>query len=160
MTIAPTSLVRRYWALPKFERVGLPVTFGLLGIALVMIHTVPFKRLASGLGTAHGVDPVVPLIHRQQWRRARRIGWIVQTTARYTPWPSTCFVQALTSAWLLKRFDIPFGLYFGVAKANSEERGYDAHAWVTSGPCPVVGGQGFDRFSVVGCWVWEPSTGN
>lgn len=168
------GLAKRYWALPKLERVCLPVAFGLLGVSFVAIHTVRFKRLVAFLGTAHGISPVVPVINRPQWRRARRIGWVVRTAARYTPWPSNCFAQSLTSAWLLKRFDIPFGVYFGVAKkqakgdetsdgergvgndpvARGEAAGLDAHAWVASGPCRVVGDYSFDRFAVVGCWVW------
>jgi hypothetical protein len=150
------NLAKKYWALPSFERVGLPVAFGLLGIAVMTIHTIHFKRLALGLGKAHGVAPLVPLVDRQQWQRARRIGWIVRTAARYTPWLSTCFAQSLTSAWILKRFNVPFAVYFGVAKKNPEEGGFDAHSWVASGPCAVVGGHSFDRFSAVGCWVWEP----
>lgn len=162
---------KRYWALPKLEKVGLPVAFGLLGVSFVAIHTVRFKRLVNFLGTAHGISPVVPVINRPQWRRAKRIGWVVQTAARYTPWPSNCFAQSLTSAWLLKRFQIPFGVYFGVAKkpaqshggtgvdrggeAHASAGGLDAHAWVASGPCRVVGDYSFDRFAVVGCWVWQ-----
>ncbi|MDR9388706.1 MAG: lasso peptide biosynthesis B2 protein [Balneolaceae bacterium] len=184
---------QRYWALPRLERVGLPVVFLLLGISFIAIHTVRFKRLVSWLGKAHGVSPAVPLIDRPQWHRARRIGWAVRTTARYTPWPSKCFAQALTSALIMKYFQIPFGVYFGLAKAVGKEgatedgtdnskdvdkdggkegatddakkngasneniHGLQAHAWVASGACSIVGDDSFGRYVVVGCWIWQPN---
>lgn len=155
-------LARRYWSLPRLERLGLPVAFGFLGVAYIAIHTMHFKRLVRSLGEAHGTAPLIPLVNPSQWQRAKRVGWVVQTAARHTPWPSNCFAQALTSAWLLKRLKVAFGVYFGLAKQadehNADDARLDAHAWVASGPCWVVGRYSFDRFTVVGCWIWKPNS--
>lgn len=140
----------------------LPVAFVLLGASRLAILSLPFKHLVAPLGRPHGVAPVVPLVNGSALRHARRIGWVVRTAARWTPWSSNCFAQALTSALLLRRLRIPHAIYFGLTRNDRPHNGQrhcglDAHAWVAAGPCAVVGGHGFDRFVVVGCWAWAPA---
>ena len=169
-----TRLVKKYWSLPRLERVGLPMAYVMLGMAWAAIHTVRFKRLVGYLGESKGIEPVVPVVDRHSALRARRVGWVVQTAARFTPWPSNCFAQTLVSTALLQRLGVPHGVYFGVARDEGAEvssasvwgvpyrrpavsSGLKAHAWVASGPCAVVGGRSFGEFGVVGCWVWWAS---
>lgn len=168
-----TRLVKKYWSLPRLERVGLSMAYVMLGLAWAAIHTVRFKQLVSYLGTSRGISSVVPVVNRSTAVRARRVGWVVQTAARFTPWPSNCFAQTLVAATLLQRLGVPHGIYFGVARDEASDAvaprlgvwtglyqrpavgsGLKAHAWVASGPCAVVGGRSFEEFGVVGCWVW------
>ena len=140
--------IKRYW----------PVPFAviLLAAARIAAAIIPFRHLAGHLGQTHGIEPVTPLVSKKALARADRVGWVVKTAARLTPWISTCFAQSLLSAALLRRLQIPHAIYFGLAKNTQQPDGLDAHAWVAAGPCAVVGGRGFTRFVVVGCWVWLP----
>lgn len=141
--------IKQYW----------PVPFAviLLAAARIAVAIIPFRHLAGRLGKAHGIEPATPLVPKKALARAHRIGWVVKTAARLTPWISTCFAQSLLSAALLRRLQIPHAIYFGLAKNTQQPGGRDAHAWVAAGPCAVVGGRSFAQFVVVGCWVWLPS---
>jgi hypothetical protein len=147
--------IKRYWTLPRHERLGLPAAFVLLGLSRLAILVLPFKTLVGRLGDGHGTEAVVPVVSRSALQHATRIGWVVRTAARWTPWTSNCFAQSLTSAVLLQRAGIPHAIYFGLAKNDQQRAGLDAHAWVATGPRAVVGGHSFDRFVVVGCWLWS-----
>ena len=148
------AIGKKFWSLPRLERVTLPAAYVLLGVAYVVIRTVPFRQLVAQMGEPYGTTALVPLVSRRKLVRARRVGWVVQTAARLTPWPSNCFAQALVCALFFRQFDVPHGVYFGVAKSDADKGGLEAHAWVVSGPLAAVGGPSFERYGVVGCWVW------
>ena len=76
--------------------------------------------------------------------RAETIGWAVRAVAARLPWESTCLMQALAAAALLRRRRIPLTLTLGVAKDGSE---MEAHAWVVCGEQVLVGGGGHERFT-------------
>ncbi|MCG6941460.1 MAG: lasso peptide biosynthesis B2 protein [Thiohalocapsa sp.] len=138
---------------PGFVWLWLGPTWALLGLSRGLIALVPFRRLAPLLGTNVGVEPWVPLVSAVQAVRARLIGRSVQIAARYTPWESNCFPQAITARLLLGLYRIPFALYLGLAR-DRDNNDLSAHAWVTAGPMHVAGGGAdFERFTVVGCFV-------
>ncbi len=144
--------LRRYFRYPLFVKLWfLPVWFG-LGLARLAILTLSFKRLVPGLGVSTGVAPWLPLLDQTQAGRARHIGEVVRLAARYTPWESNCFPQAVVSRQMLAWYRVPYCLFFGVRRqpANSE---FEAHAWVAAGPVRVIGGAGFNRFTVVGVFA-------
>ncbi len=92
----------------------------------------------------------MPLATPEQMQRALTIGRGVRLAATYTPWQSKCLAQAMVASWLLRRYGLPYGLYFGVRKDPASARGMAAHAWVSSGQTAVTGGRGcFNDFSVV-----------
>lgn len=124
----------------------------LLGLSRAAILVFPFKRIAGWLGTHNGLAPRTPLISQEQERRARIIGRTIRVAAKYTPWTSNCFPQAITARLLLGVHSIPCAVFFGLAR-NPADSDLEAHAWVVSGRLSVTGGRSFDRFTSVGCFV-------
>jgi len=133
----------RSWLLPAWL---------MLGVSRALILLVSFRRLAPRLGAHAGVDPWVPLLDEMQEARALEIGRAVRLAARYTPWQSSCFPQAVAARLLLGLYRIPYALYFGLAR-DPENTDMKAHAWVAAGRVRVTGGTGFGQFTVVGCFV-------
>jgi hypothetical protein len=80
------------------------------------------------------------------------VAHVIALAARYTPWKSNCFPQAVTAKVLLGLYDIPNSLFFGVYR-DPMEVALKAHAWVAAGRVRVTGGAGFEQFTVVSCFV-------
>ncbi len=137
---------------PRFTQLWFLPLWMILGLGKAVIFTVSFRRLAPHLGTAVGIAPWVPVLVPAQEVRARQIGRAVQLAARYTPWESNCFPQAVAARVLLRLYRIPYALYLGLMRdPNTGE--FKAHAWVAAGRVRVTGGKSFDQFTVVGCFV-------
>ncbi len=128
-----------------------PVWLG-LGVAKLAIFMFSFKKLAPWLGTADGVVPWLPLIDARQLHRARLIKQVICLAARYTPWDSNCFPQAVLARMMLGLYQVPYCLFFGVRR-NSQRSLFDAHAWVSAGRVRVIGGESFNDYVVVGMYV-------
>ena len=79
---------------------------------------------------------------------ARKIGEVVDTVSRSTPWESKCLVQALVVKIMLRRRGIANTLFLGVGK--DEENSLVAHAWLRCGETIITGGKGRQWFTVVG----------
>ena len=126
----------------------LPVWLG-LGVSKFLIFSLSFKRLVPMLGQSVGVAPWIPLTNLHQVARGRQISAVVQMAARYTPWNSNCFPQAIVARCLLGLYGLPYCLFFGVRR-NSKTGAFDAHAWVVSGRVKVTGGYSFRTYTVVG----------
>lgn len=99
-----------------------------------------------------GPHPWIPLASPEQQLRAWKIGQTIRLAARYTPWNSNCFPQAVAARLLLGLYGIPYTLCFGLAR-DTDSAKINAHAWVTSGRIPVTGGTSFDHFAVVGVFA-------
>jgi hypothetical protein len=143
---------RQFLREPRFVQLWVVPLWGLLGIGKALIGTLSFRRLASCLGDASGVAPWVPLLDPAQEARAAQIGRAVRIAARYTPWDSNCFPQALAARLLLGLYGVPYALYFGLT-GDCTSSGMKAHAWVAAGRVRVTGGESFGRFVVVGVFV-------
>jgi hypothetical protein len=138
--------------LPLFMQLwSLPVWL-MLGVSKCVVLAVPFRKLAAALGSKAGLAPWVPLLSDAQTVRARQIGHLVQAVARFTPWDSNCFPQAVTARLLLGLYGIPYALYFGLMR-DAETSAMKAHAWVVAGPIRVTGGASFDQYAIVGMYV-------
>ncbi len=116
-----------------------------LGVARLLILTVPFKWIAPYLGRQTG---------ESEWVRypstagiARRIGWAVRAVAAHTPWESACLAQAITAKRMLRRRHLPSTLYLGVAK--SKDAPMQAHAWLCCNGSILTGESGHQRFTVI-----------
>ncbi len=144
--------IRSFRRYSGFIKLWLAPVWLLLGVSRALILAVSFKRLAPGLGVHDGASPWVPLLNGSQERRAREIGRLIRLAARYTPWKSNCFPQAVTARVLLGLYRIPYVLYFGLTR-DPEAGEMKAHAWVAAGRVPVTGGAAFGQFTVVGCFV-------
>ncbi|MBV7276195.1 lasso peptide biosynthesis B2 protein [Clostridiaceae bacterium UIB06] len=67
----------------------------------------------------------------------KKVGWIVNTVSKNTPWESKCLVKALTAQILLKQKNISSTLYLGVTK--NKQNKLIAHAWLRSGLDIITG---------------------
>jgi hypothetical protein len=137
---------------PIFIKLWFLPVWLLLGVSKLIIRLVSFNRLAPSLGIHVGTNASVPLLDERQERRALLVGRVVRMSARYTPWDSNCFPQAVVAKLLLSMYRIPYALYFGLGKESSHSR-TKAHAWIAAGRIRVTGGASFNQFTVVGCFV-------
>ena len=137
---------------PRFTQLWFVPLWLLLGLSKAAIFTVSFRRLAPHLGAAVGVAPWVPVLIPAQEARALQISRAVRLAARYTPWNSNCFPQAVAARLLLGHYRIPYALYFGLMR-DPDTGEFKAHAWVAAGRVSVTGGASFGQFTVVGCFV-------
>ena len=176
----PLTLIRKvrsFVGLPLFTKVWFLPTWVALGVSRALILAVPFRRLAPRLGTAQGTSAHVPLLSEAQESRAHAIGRTVRLAARYTPWTSNCFPQAVVARMLLGIHGIPYAIHFGLmpesrdgaaaganelaerprsgapAPAAPRSAGMRAHAWVVAGRVPVTGGHSFHQYTVVGVFA-------
>ncbi len=140
---APAKWRRRSWV----ERFLLLEAFVLLGIARLLVLTIPFRWLARSIGkhmneSGENVDPA-------ELQFARMVGQAIRSAANYTPWKSVCLPQAVAAQWMLIRRRIPATLYLGVAKNESLPQKLAAHAWLRCGQVILTGAPGHRQFTVV-----------
>lgn len=142
--------------LGRRDQFRLAAAWSLLGLSRLLILCVPFRVVRRLLGQPRGEDQTSDspdvLLTPTQRARAERIGVIVQVAAQHTPWRSECYPQALTARILLGARRIPHRVSFGLRRDGDQ---LAAHAWVTAGGAPVVGGDGRD-YTEVGSFVWTP----
>lgn len=137
---------------PVFIKLWFLPVWLLLGLSKLIIVFVSFRRLAPKLGIHVGTNASVPLLDERQEMRALMVGRVVRMSARYTPWDSNCFPQAVAAKLLLSLYRIPYALFFGLTH-ESALPGMRAHAWIAAGRIRVTGGAGFNQFTVVACFV-------
>jgi hypothetical protein len=129
------------------ERLLLLEAFVLLGIARMLVLTIPFRWLAVSLGNR--MQESAPGMKPAELQRARMIGQAIRSAANNTPWKSVCLPQAVAGQWMLKRRRIAATLYLGVAKADARPEQLAAHAWLRCGGLIVTGAKGHRQFTVV-----------
>lgn len=137
---------------PLFEQAWFMPAWLLLGASRLLILIVPFRSLAPHLGKQEGSAPWVPLLDARRSITAHSIRRVVEMTAKYTFWKSNCFPQAVTARVLLGLYGIPYAIFFGISR-GTDKTAMQAHAWVVSGRIAVCGGNSFEQFAVVGCFV-------
>lgn len=150
-----SSLLRKarsFQRLTYFERLWFLPVWTLLGLSRFAILAFSFRRLAPWLGAHTQACVWVPVLDKREEARALHIGCVIRLASRYTPWKSNCFPQAVAARLLLGLYGVPYALFFGLTR-DQEISGITAHAWVAAGRVSVVGGNSFDRFTVVGCFV-------
>ena len=124
----------------------------LLWLARLVLLLVPLRRLVRFYGDDQGVDPAIPLVSQVEAARAWRIRRAIALAVKYSPPSANCYPQALVARSLLFARNIPHGLFFGVTRARHLEP-MAAHAWVMVGPLAVCGGNGFEKYTVVRCFI-------
>lgn len=115
----------------------------LLHLAKLVILIVPFKKIASRMGSlqlesTHDLQPM---------EKITQIEHAVRRASRYTLHNSKCYDQALTAKALLGQIGLPATIYFGLAKENENQ--LRAHAWVRCGNKIITGKAGMERFTIV-----------
>lgn len=137
------TLLRLPWA----DKWLLAQAYCLLGVTRLAILSLSFRRLARYLGPLQRETPGdIPAEHLAA---ARRMAWAIRCAAPYTLWTSNCFPQAITGKILLRRRGIPSTLYLGAA-FTEDKTAMEAHAWLRCGPLYVTGGNGQEKYGVVG----------
>lgn len=124
----------------------------MLGLTKLAVRIVSFKRIAPYLGDPRGASCLIPILTREQAVRARLVARVIKQAAQFTPWDSNCYPKAFTAALLLRFYGIPYAFFFGM-KRDRDSKSFKAHAWTTAGQVKVVGGAGFDEYTVVGCFT-------
>jgi hypothetical protein len=107
----------------------------------------PFRTIAGAIGLLEGQAPDATDPADAEY--AAQIGWAVRSAAAHAPWKSTCLMQALAAAALLRRREIGATLYLGVAKEAAEPGGMIAHAWLRCGALVLTGDSERERFTVL-----------
>jgi hypothetical protein len=141
----------RFARLSWRERGLLFETFTLLGLGRFLVVMVPFRNVAPNLGVLNG-QPSSEL-KDDDLEKVKLISYWVRFTARHTPFTSNCFNKALAAHFMLRRRGIANTLYLGVAKDGQE---MEAHAWLRSGEQMVTGAAGYERFTEVSHFSWQP----
>lgn len=143
--LAGRELFIKLWLVPAW--IG-------LGLASLAITTLAFKRIAPRLGTFCGLTKPIATASANQERRARQIGRTVQLAARYAPWRSDCYPQAIVARLLLGIYRLPFAVSMGI-KRDAATGEAMAHAWVECGQISVTGGDGGREYSVVAVFACQ-----
>lgn len=141
--MSSTRLARRSSGRSRGELVLLPEAALSLIAARLIIGVLPFRfavrlyRLRRGTGPAL-TDP----------ERADQIGWAVRAMAARLPWTSTCLMQSIAGAVLLRRRRLGSTVQLGVARAPTTGS-LVAHSWLICGDQVLTGAVGRDRFTPV-----------
>lgn len=126
-----------------------------LALARLVLHLVPFPRIARRLGdfappgdarAAQAGTPApvdAPL--------ARDVGWAVTRAARHAPFAAVCLPQAIAARVMLARRGIASVIHFGACAPS--EAPEETHAWLNAAGVEVTGYPVARRFTEVACFV-------
>ena len=117
-----------------------------LGILRMALCFLPFKYILRrmGLNMASGNAPQ----GYSDWNgaKAAQISWAVSAAAARVPWRSTCLIQALAGARMLRRRSIHATLHLGTARNPTNKSKLEAHAWLRCGDTILIGRHDRERF--------------
>ena len=142
--------------LPRLDRLT-PEEWLLAGEALaslvwasLAIAFLPFRKVADMASRAPArpaasLDAGLP----------KRIRWAVDAWARRVPWRAVCFQRGLAAHRMLRRRGYDSRLHYGVAQ--KEEKGLQAHVWVTLGGRAVIGGEEAPEFTCLATFPGQRS---
>jgi hypothetical protein len=153
--------LQQFFALPWWQKGIFVRAWFLLGWMRAAILTTSFKRLARKL-EHHRQPPLTGAASLEQQRIAHRIGMLVASAAKYTPWQSQCLAQVLVVQRLMVQRGIAGQLYLGVRRGcelTDDPTGLSAHAWLQCGQYIVNGAAGHERFTVVSTFSWDSAHG-
>jgi hypothetical protein len=136
------TLLRRVGALPRRRRLLLLQAAITLAAMRVAISVLPFRVIARMLGLERIRSRPAEQLGDA---RAAEIGWALRAAAAHVPWESTCLVQALAGAAMLRLRGIASTLTLGVRR-EAADRQLIAHAWLRCGDEILTGAEGRDRF--------------
>ena len=129
-----------------------------LGVSKLFIVTLSIARFTSFLGSSLDLHTKAPHITQLKEATALQIGAAIRLAARYTPWDSNCFPQAILARLMLRLYRIPHVLYFGLNRHHARHD-LNAHAWVVAGQVSVTGGAlSFNQYTVVGAYLGLKAT--
>jgi hypothetical protein len=116
-----------------------------LAIVRGALRVFSFRVIARALGLREG--RAAEIVDAATVERAERIGWVIRVAAAHVPWNTTCLMEALAAAGLLRVRGIGGTLSLGVAKGASPDDNLLAHAWLQCGDRVLTGESERDRFA-------------
>lgn len=130
-------IVRTFFRISFEAKILVIRVFVLTAISRFAMKYIDFGKLKKYMGqqsieTSYEVDKSYEIY-------LKRLSFVIQKVAKYTPWESKCLVQALTAQHILSKKKLKTTLYLGVNKENNE---LIAHAWIRCGSFYVTGGDG------------------
>jgi hypothetical protein len=136
------------------DKALLAAAWPVLGLSALIVRLFAFRRLAPLLGRQLGAVGCVPVVNAGQEARARMVRRAVRRAARIAPWRNDCLPQAFAAALLCRMLGVPLATHLGVRLG--EAKPMEAHAWTCAGPVAVTGGEGFDQWVPVSCFLAAP----
>jgi len=130
----------------------------MLGLIRFAILTRPFKSLTRDLIQSPAAAEIPTVTLRQQ-KQAETIGRMVRIAAAHTPWESACLAQSLTVQKMLYRRQIPGVFYLGASRDREGSGEMKAHAWSQCGDVILTGEAGYETFTILSVFRWEPLQG-
>ena len=145
--------LRKFIRLPMQEKAWLIVCiFGSL-LALFTIHIIKINRLGKFLGEHLDNKQICVISDKEQVKKAKRIGQIMEAVGKRVPWKCACLSKALCVKWLLNQHKIPSVFYLGAKFDASEGKQMKAHAWVNVRGCTVIGAPQHRDYTVTTTFV-------
>ncbi|MEX0685336.1 MAG: lasso peptide biosynthesis B2 protein [Balneolales bacterium] len=146
----------RFFKKPLSTQFMLTEALLLVAVTRFVIFCMPYKMLARMIRSARREERIVRQrekgSHSSGPHQADTLAWnvanSVESVSRRVPWKSTCLVQAAAGKIMLNRRRLPATLYLGVNKNLREAGSIKPHAWLTSGPTVVIGGD-IDKYVIV-----------
>jgi hypothetical protein len=138
------SLVRKFFRLPRHDRLLLLEATLWLAVATFAIAALPFRQI--GCAAARPIRRSKPP-RQTRLREVNRIRWAIVACASRVPWRAMCFQQGLAAQFMLRRRGISSVLYYGAAQ--DDRSGLCAHVWVRDGNVDVIGGEIAHRFAIL-----------
>lgn len=100
-----------------------------LGIARLAVGCLPIRRATRLFGLRVAAPPFAA--HTMTPPPGQDVAWAIATAAGRLPWHSTCLMQALAGAALLRRRRLPALVFFGVPRGSVTMGAFtSAHAWL------------------------------
>lgn len=140
-----------FWHMSRTSKKMFVMNFFLGGVANIGIQFLSYKRLSGYFGQSCKMLTASTLISQEQMQQALVIKRSISLMSRYTPWHSNCLCQALVAKFWCARYKLPYLLFIGLAK-NGHLPIQEAHAWITTGPITISGGDGLETHHVIGTY--------
>lgn len=132
--------------LSKIEPKNIPLYSYIAIISLYMklkIKIFPFKSIVKG----HDKKELTQIeISEKTYQLINKLSKIMRQVCRNLPWQSNCYNQALVASKILRWYQIPYTICFGIKKENQT---MTAHAWVIANHYNFCGTKGLEGFTII-----------
>lgn len=132
------SKIDRFLRLSRSERRLLIEALVCLGLARLLLRTLPFRRILAWTDSLQKIRPITGS------REPEGLARMVRAAARHTPWRSLCLEQAMAGRVMLRRRGYSSRLHLGVGKSGET---LEAHAWLECDGEILLGGEVVERFT-------------
>jgi Transglutaminase-like superfamily len=144
MSIPVASHIRRFFELPRHDRLLLLEAMLSLVVARAAIAWLPFRHVGLLAGRPIRQSE---LAEQRRLSEVKRVRWAIVVSASRFPWRAMCFQQGLAAQFMLRRRGVPSVLCYGAAP--DDRTGLSAHVWVRDGGVDVIGGEIASHFALL-----------